>query len=82
MGLAVLPAARGQGVGGALLETVVAAAADAGCGGVTLEVRPSNAVARRLYGRAGFTVAGRRAGYSPDGEDALILWLDDLTGGP
>jgi [ribosomal protein S18]-alanine N-acetyltransferase len=81
MGLAVLPAARGRGWGGALLGELVAAAVATGCGGVTLEVRPSNAPARRLYGRAGFTVAGRRAGYYPDGEDALILWLDDLTEG-
>lgn len=82
MGLAVLPVARGRGWGGALLAALVAAARAVGCGGVTLEVRPANAVARRLYRRAGFTVAGRRTGYYPDGEDALILWLDDLTGGP
>jgi [ribosomal protein S18]-alanine N-acetyltransferase len=82
MGLAVLPAARGRGWGGTLLTALVAAARAAGCGGVTLEVRPANSVARRLYRRAGFAVAGRRSGYYPDGEDALILWLDDLTGGP
>lgn len=81
MGLAVLPAAQGRGWGGALLAAVVDAARAVGCGGVTLEVRPSNTAAQRLYRRAGFAVAGRRTGYYPDGEDALILWLDDLTGG-
>jgi [ribosomal protein S18]-alanine N-acetyltransferase len=81
MGLAVRSAARRRGWGGALLAALVAAAADAGCDGVTLEVRPSNEPARRLYGRAGFSVAGRRHGYYPDGEDALILWRDDPTGG-
>jgi [ribosomal protein S18]-alanine N-acetyltransferase len=79
MGLAVVPAAQGRGWGGALLDALVAAAVASGCGGVTLEVRSSNATARRLYGRAGFTAAGHRPGYYPDGEDALILWLDDLT---
>jgi [ribosomal protein S18]-alanine N-acetyltransferase len=81
MGLAVVPAAQGRGWGGALLAALVAAAATVGCGGVTLEVRPSNVIARRLYGRAGFIVAGRRPGYYPDGEDALILWLDEPTEG-
>lgn len=81
MRLAVLPAARGRGWGGALLAALVDAASAAGCGGVTLEVRASNTTAQRLYRRAGFAVAGRRTGYYPDGEHALILWLDDLTGG-
>jgi [ribosomal protein S18]-alanine N-acetyltransferase len=79
MGLAVVPAAQQRGWGGVLLAALSAAAVTAGCGRVTLEVRPSNTRALRLYGRAGFTVAGRRPGYYPDGEDALILWLDDVT---
>jgi [ribosomal protein S18]-alanine N-acetyltransferase len=78
MGLAVLPAAQGRGWGAALLDALVADAAAAGCRAVTLEVRPSNSAALRLYGRAGFTAAGRRPGYYPDGEDALILWLDEV----
>ena len=46
-----------------------------------LEVRRSNDIARRLYERFGFTVAGVRRGYyrQPD-EDALILWRDGLPG--
>jgi len=73
MGLAVLPSAQGRGYGRLLLTAVcrAAAAADAA---MTLEVRPSNEVARRLYRSVGFIEAGRRPGYYPDGEDALILW--------
>jgi len=52
--LAVLPAARGAGVGLALLEGVAAKARALGCCKITLEVREHNAPARRLYTRAGF----------------------------
>ncbi len=61
--LAVLPAARGAGIGRALLEGVAARARALGCCKVTLEVREDNAVARRLYERVGFidfTPAGAR----------------------
>ena len=48
----------------------------------TLEVRESNVAARRLYGRLGFVVAGRRAGYyRAPVEDALILWCCDIEAG-
>jgi ribosomal-protein-alanine N-acetyltransferase len=45
----------------------------------TLEVRRSNAQARKLYERLGFTVAATRPNYyvSPP-EDALILWRGAL----
>jgi [ribosomal protein S18]-alanine N-acetyltransferase len=77
LGLAVDPARRGRGIGTGLLDALLRAAVAAGCDGVTLEVRPSNGPARRLYGRAGFAAAGRRRGYYPDGEDALLLWRRD-----
>ena len=49
----------------------------------TLEVRRSNDIARRLYERFGFAVAGVRRGYyrNPE-EDALILWRDGLPEEP
>jgi [ribosomal protein S18]-alanine N-acetyltransferase len=78
MGLAVGPDGQGEGHGAALLDALLVAAADAGCVAVTLEVRPSNEPARRLYRRAGFEEAGRRPGYYPDGEEALLLWRRDL----
>ena len=53
--LAVLSAARGRGVGGALLTAAEAYARSAGCCRLTLEVQDDNAPARRLYARCGFS---------------------------
>ncbi len=52
--LAVLPEARGQGVGRQLLLAVQAKAEAIGCCKITLEVREDNARARGLYGSFGF----------------------------
>jgi GNAT superfamily N-acetyltransferase len=52
--LAVLPAARGQGIGRALLAAVEERARARGCGKLTLEVLDVNARARGLYARVGF----------------------------
>jgi GNAT superfamily N-acetyltransferase len=51
--LAVLPEARGKGVGEALLSAVEKKARETDCCKVTLEVREDNR-ARNLYERAGF----------------------------
>lgn len=53
--LCVLAAHRAQGVGRALLESVLEGARAAGCSGVTLEVRTDNEVAQRLYHSLGFS---------------------------
>lgn len=75
--LAVDPAHRDTGVGGTLLEAVLAEARGAGVTRVFLEVRASNQRARRLYRRRGFVRVGVRRGYyrNPT-EDALLLRLD------
>lgn len=52
--LAVLPAARGRGIGRALLAAAEAHARAAGCCKLTLEVQEDNALARALYTRHGF----------------------------
>jgi len=52
--LAVVPNARGAGVGRALLAAVEAQARARGCVKLTLEVREDNARARRLYQHVGF----------------------------
>lgn len=52
--VAVVPAARGRGVGRALLEQVLADATAAGATAVSLEVREDNAPARKLYASLGF----------------------------
>jgi len=66
---------RGRGAATSLLEHVIQAGASRGAERATLEVRRSNAPARRLYERLGFEVAATRPNYyvSPS-EDALILW--------
>ncbi len=51
----VAPAARGRGVGAALVAAGVARVGSAGCARAHLTVREDNHVARRLYGRLGFT---------------------------
>jgi ribosomal-protein-alanine N-acetyltransferase len=73
--LAVLREYQGQGLGTALLQHVLEAGAGRGAERATLEVRRSNAQARRLYERLGFRVAATRPNYyiNPP-EDALILW--------
>jgi ribosomal-protein-alanine N-acetyltransferase len=72
--LAIRPELRSRGLGRFLLEGVLEEAARLGAIHATLEVRRSNAAARRLYERAGFHVAGVRASYYTHPiEDALIL---------
>jgi ribosomal-protein-alanine N-acetyltransferase len=75
--LAVRPGRRGQGIGRVLLRHVLEEAASRGARAVFLEVRESNAIARRLYEASGFRIVGSRPDYyaSPR-EDALIMRLD------
>jgi len=75
--LAVNPAFRRRGVGRLLLLSGLREAARRGCTEATLEVRPSNLAARRLYSSLGFGLQGRRPRYyAPEGEDALLMSLD------
>lgn len=75
--LAVRPGRRGRGIGRLLLDHILRAAAARGARQIFLEVRESNAVARRLYEAAGFRIVGTRQDYyaSPR-EDALVMRLD------
>lgn len=77
--LAVRPRARRRGLGGRLLDRVVARAAAAGIERLFLEVADDNAGALALYGSRGFATIGRRPAYyaRADGSraDALILAL-------
>jgi ribosomal-protein-alanine N-acetyltransferase len=72
--LAVEPASRRAGVGSQLLDAAIADATRRGASRIYLEVRESNAAARRLYASRHFAEVGRRKKYyrSPE-EDALIL---------
>ncbi|BAY32620.1 ribosomal-protein-alanine acetyltransferase [Nostoc carneum NIES-2107] len=77
--LAVHPQYHCQGLGQALLYSLLKTASDRGLERATLEVRASNLAAISLYQKFGFKTAGRRRRYYQDnGEDALILWLPEL----
>ena len=72
--LAVAPAGWGSGIGRALLKSALREAVARGATEVYLEVRDSNARARRLYGSCGFREIGRRRGYYRlPVEDAVVL---------
>jgi ribosomal protein S18 acetylase RimI-like enzyme len=73
-GVFVDRAYRRQGIGSALVAACMAWAAHTGASTVRLEVRASNAAARALYQRYGFSTTGLRpAYYSVPVEDALLL---------
>ena len=75
MNVAVSPDHRMHGVAGALLRKLF----EEGRGKLpfTLEVRTSNHGAIAMYERFGFRRAGnRRRYYHDNGEDALIMWLE------
>ncbi|MFD8203161.1 N-acetyltransferase family protein [Streptomyces sp. NPDC003470] len=61
-GLAVADAARGHGVGRALVRGAVAEARRLGARRITLRVLGPNTAARRLYESEGFTVEGVQPG--------------------
>jgi [ribosomal protein S18]-alanine N-acetyltransferase len=75
--IAVAPEARGQGIGGVLLDRVTVGLRQAGVQTLFLEVRESNVAARRLYESRQFGPVGRRRGYyQHPAEDALVLRRD------
>lgn len=82
----VAPDHRRRGIGAALVQTLrELAATRLGATGMTLEVRRSNQPALALYRHLGFTPAGVRPDYYPDGgvdgarEDAVVMWDHGLT---
>jgi tRNA threonylcarbamoyladenosine biosynthesis protein TsaB len=72
--LAVAPAARGKGLGRALLQAAISKAQAQGAGTMFLEVGADNPSARALYASLGFVKVGDRKGYY-QGRDALVLRL-------
>ena len=72
---------RRQGIGERLILALLDLARTRGAHEATLEVRPSNTAARRLYEKYGFKVVGVRPRYySDDNEDALIMTTESLDG--
>ncbi len=66
-----------KGLGSLLLKMILAMAYREGIAKISLEVRPSNIEARRLYAAHGFKVLQRWEGYYRD-EDALIMVNENL----
>jgi len=78
--LAVRDAYRRQGIGERLLIQVIEMAAQLNANMVTLEARISNKQAQALYEKYEFQkVAVRRAYYTDNGEDAVLMTTDSLT---
>lgn len=83
LNLCVDPAYQGQGIGRVMLQGALDQLQEDRIESVFLEVRPSNAVAMRLYYKLGFNEIGRRPGYYPalrGREDALIFALSLYLG--
>ena len=78
--LAVDGAARGQGLGEQILQSLLDLCRERAAHKVFLEVRASNAAAQRLYNRCGFAEVGLRRRYYADGEDAVIMRHDIAVG--
>ena len=75
--LAVAPSFRKRGVGQRMVEQCMAFAAKRGAKLATLEVRESNAAAKRLYEKCGFRfIAIRKKYYSDNQEDAHIMFRE------
>src|SRR5438309_6546185 len=77
--IAVDPEHHRRKIGTRLMYELVRAAIALGARAVSLEVRMSNWGAQRMYGRFGFRPVGVRKGYYQEtGEDALVMWVDDV----
>lgn len=77
--IAVDPAVRGLKIGERLLLDLIQEGIRRGAERATLEVRERNTVAHNLYVKYGFEdVAVRKNYYSDNGENAIIMWANDL----
>ncbi len=77
--IAVSRDARGRKYGERMLLHLLDRAIERGTSWMTLEVRESNTVAQALYRKYGFTtVSTRKAYYSDNNENALVMWAGNL----
>jgi ribosomal-protein-alanine N-acetyltransferase len=77
--IAVHPDFRQCGIGSQFLASILLAAKAEGAIKAFLEVRSSNVAARALYRKFGFFEDGvRRHYYSDNGEDAIMMTLEDF----
>jgi ribosomal-protein-alanine N-acetyltransferase len=80
LNLAVVPAKRRRGEGGALLKAALDEFRARHVSRVFLEVRESNRSAIAFYGGHGFSKTGRRTGYYQYPEEAAIVMEMRLAG--
>ncbi|KQL43402.1 ribosomal-protein-alanine acetyltransferase [Brevibacillus choshinensis] len=74
--VAVHPLYRGKKIGLSLMIKMMNVARMFHAKSMTLEVRPSNTVARNMYTKLGFKEHGvRKRYYSDNNEDAIIMWV-------
>ncbi len=73
LSIAVMPEYRGRGIGKRLLSSCETLLRKRGARYVYLEVEEDNLVAKRLYEKMGYKVAGRIEKYYPWGASALIM---------
>lgn len=79
--LAVDPDYQHHRVGSRILLELVREARSRDMRSLALEVRVANWPAQRLYAWFGFSPVGvRKNYYSETGEDALVMWADDIQG--
>ncbi len=78
----ILPEARGQGLGGRLLEEVKAAAAGEGILALHLEVERRNEAAQRIYARHGFQSRAPRFDVAPPGRVTLTAVVPSTVSRP
>ncbi|HEY5164060.1 MAG TPA: ribosomal protein S18-alanine N-acetyltransferase [Terriglobales bacterium] len=76
--VAVLPGARGHGIGSQLVAAVLTQAGHRHAESIGLEVRASNAAARALYLHCGFAETGQRRGYYANPAEDAVLYRFDL----
>ncbi|MHB8512562.1 MAG: ribosomal protein S18-alanine N-acetyltransferase [Actinomycetota bacterium] len=79
--LAVHPDCQHSGIGSRILYALASDAREREMRTLALEVRVGNWPAQRLYSWFGFRPVGiRRNYYAETGEDALVMWIDDVQG--
>ena len=79
--LGVAKTYRGHKVGEQVLFALIEEAMRHNVRRATLEVRESNVVAQNLYRKYGFQPAAIRRGYYTDNyENAIVMWVDNMSG--
>jgi ribosomal-protein-alanine N-acetyltransferase len=77
--IAVDPERQRMKIGTRLMYELIGEAQRMGSHAMSLEVRVTNWGAQRMYARFGFRPVGVRKGYYQEtGEDAVIMWTDDI----